>query len=110
MPFPVAEGAYNRRLEVISDMPKSGVIWMFDQTDMANAKRILGETSCIVGNVPASVAYTCTAEEMKEYCRRLIDICAPGGGYILSGGSTFDSARPENMRAMMDAVKEYGIY
>ncbi len=110
LPFPVAEGAYNRRLEVIRDMPKSGVIWMFDQTDMARAKKILGNTSCIVGNVPSSIAYSGTPEEMKECCRRLIETCAPGGGYMLSGGSTFDLARPENLRAMMEAAKEYGIY
>jgi hypothetical protein len=110
VPFPVAEGAYNRRLEVIRDLPRTGVVWMFDQTDMANAKRILGDTSCICGNVPVSLAYTGTSKEMKEYCRRLIETCGPGGGYILSGGSTFDMARPENLRTMMDAVKEFGNY
>jgi uroporphyrinogen-III decarboxylase len=110
VPFPVAEGAYNRRLEVISDLPKGAVIWMFDQTDMAEAKRILGGTCCIAGNVPVSIAYTGTAQEMKDYCRRLIDICAPDGGYILSGGCTFDMAKPENLHAMMDTAKEYGIY
>ncbi|MBN1177140.1 MAG: hypothetical protein JXA51_05615 [Dehalococcoidales bacterium] len=110
IPFPVAEGAYNNRLEYISDMPKSAVIWMFDQTDMANAKKTLGKVSCIAGNVPVSIAYTGTTEEMTDYCRRLIDICAPDGGFILSGGSTFDMAKPENLHAMMNAVKEYGVY
>jgi hypothetical protein len=110
VPFPVAEGAYNRRLEVISDLPKGAVVWMFDQTNMANAKRILGSTCCIAGNVPVSIAYTGTASEMKDYCRSLIETCAPGGGYILSGGCTFDMAKPENLRAMMDAAKEFGVY
>jgi len=109
-PFPVAEGVYNHRLEYISDLPKSGVVWMFDQTSMADAKKTVGKVSCIAGNVPVSIAYTGTAREMKEYCRKLIETCAPGGGFILSGGSTFDMARPENLRAMMDAAKEYGVY
>jgi hypothetical protein len=110
VPFPVAEGAYNRRLENISDMPKSAVTWMFDQTNMANAKKTVGKVSCIAGNVPVSVAYTKTATEMKEACRKLIETCAPGGGYILTGGATYDMAKPENVRAMMDAAKEYGKY
>jgi uroporphyrinogen-III decarboxylase len=110
VPYPVAEGAYNRRLEYISDMPKSAVCWMFDQTKMANAKKTVGKVSCIAGNVPVSVAYTGTEKEMKEYCRKLIETCAPGGGYILTGGSTFDMAKPENLRAMMAAAKEYGKY
>ena len=110
IPFPVAEGAYNRRLEYIADMPRSAVVWMFDQTDMAAAKKALGNVSCIAGNVPASLAYTGTAAEMKAYCRRLIETCAPGGGFMLSGGATFDMARPENMHAMMEAAKEFGKY
>lgn len=110
IPYPVAEGAYNRRLEYISDMPKSACAWMFDQTNMANAKKTVGKVSCIAGNVPVSIAYTKTAAEMKEYCRKLIETCAPGGGYILTGGSTYDMAKPENLRAMMEAAKEYGKY
>ena len=110
VPFPVAEGAYNRRLEYISDMPKSACVWMFDQTNMANAKKTIGKVACIAGNVPVSVAYTQTEKEMKEWCRKLIETCAPGGGYILTGGATFDKAKPENMRAMMAAAKEYGKY
>jgi hypothetical protein len=110
VPYPVAEGAYNRRLEVISDMPKSAVCWMFDQTNMANAKKTVGRVSCIAGNVPVSIAYTGTAKDMKEACRKLIETCAPGGGYILTGGATFDMAKPENLHAMMDAAKEYGKY
>jgi uroporphyrinogen-III decarboxylase len=66
--------------------------------------------SCIVGNIPVSVAYTGTPQDMKNVVRKLIETCAPGGGYIVSGGATFDKAKPENIRAMMDAVKEYGVY
>ncbi len=110
MPFPIVEGSFNRRLEYISDMPKSGVIWWFDQTNMANAKKTVGKVACIAGNVPVTLAYTGTPKEMKEYCRKLIETCAPGGGYILNGGSQFDMAKPENIHAMMDAVKEYGVY
>jgi hypothetical protein len=110
IPYPVAEGAYNRRLDYISDMPKGTVAWMFDRTDMANAKKTVGKVSCIAGNVPISVAYTKSEKEMREYCIKLIETCAPGGGYILTGGATFDKAKPENMRAMMAAAKEYGKY
>ncbi len=110
LPFPVAEGRYNNRLEYIQDMPKGGVTWMFDQTDMKRAKETVGKVSCIVGNLPVSLAYTGTPQDMEAACRKLIDDCAPGGGYILSGGATFDKAKPENIRMMMDTVKKYGNY
>jgi len=110
VPFPFAEGKYNNRLKQITDMPKSGVVWYFDQTDMKEAKRILGNVSCIVGNVPSSIIVTGTKQLVKESCRKLIEDCGPGGGYILSGGAGIDKCPPENLRAMMEAVEEYGRY
>lgn len=80
------------------------------QTDMANAKKIVGDTCCIAGNVPASVVITGTAKEVKEPCRKLIEICAPGGGYILGGGASATGAKAENVRAFMEAAEEYGVY
>jgi hypothetical protein len=110
VPFPFAEGRYNNRLKQITDTPKSGVVWYFDQTDMAQAKRILGNVSCIVGNVPSSIMMTGTASQVKENCRKLIESCAPGGGYILAGGASIDKGDIANLRAMMDAAREYGVY
>jgi uroporphyrinogen-III decarboxylase len=110
IPSLFAEGSYMTRLETVNEFPKGAVTWRFDQTDMATAKKVLGDKCCIAGNVPASLISTGTAHEVKEYCRSLIEICAPGGGYILSAGSSVTSAPPENMRAMMEAAKEYGVY
>ena len=110
IPSLFAEGSYMTRLETVNEFPKGAVSWRFDQTDMATAKKVLGDKCCIAGNVPASLISTGTAQEVKEYCRNLIETCAPGGGYILSAGSSVTSAPPENLRAMMDAAKEYGVY
>jgi len=110
MPSMFAEGSYMERLEAINEFPRGTVIWRFDQTDMAQAKKVLGDKCCISGNVPSSLISTGTPEEVKEYCRKLIEDCAEGGGYILSTGSSVDVAPPENIRVMMDAAKEYGVY
>jgi uroporphyrinogen-III decarboxylase len=53
---------------------------------------------------------TGTPQEVKESCRKLIELCAPGGGYVLSGGANIDKGNPYNLLAMMQAVKEYGVY
>jgi hypothetical protein len=106
-----AEGAYNQRLEYIGDFPKGWVTWMFDHTDMARAKKMIGDRCCISGNVPGSVVIFGTPQEVKEHCRRLIETCAPGGGYILSGGCTAtETKNPDNFRAFMQAAREYGVY
>jgi hypothetical protein len=110
VPFPFAEGRYNHRLKQITDTPKSGVVWWFDQTDMKEAKKTIGDICCIVGNVPTSIVMKGTAPQVKEACRQLIEDCAPGGGYILGGGASVDNGKIENFKAMMDAAKEYGVY
>ncbi|MBN1191885.1 MAG: hypothetical protein JXA46_19190 [Dehalococcoidales bacterium] len=110
VPLPFAEGKYNHRLKHIADTPRSGVVWWFDQTDMAEAKRVLGDICCIMGNVPTSVVMTNTTQQVKEYCRRLIETCGKGGGYILTGGACIDNGKMENLRAMIEAADEYGTY
>ena len=62
VPCPWAEGGYNSRLEVIRDLPKGKVIWMFDLTDMARAKEILGDVACIGGNMPITLLSIGTPE------------------------------------------------
>ena len=110
VPLSFAEGRYNRRLEVIKDLPRGSAMWRFDQTDMAKAKKVLGNHACIAGNVPTSLLFTSTPQAVKEYCRQLIEVCGPGGGYVLTVGVAMDKGNPDNLRAMMEAAKEYGVY
>ena len=111
VPMPFAEGDYEPRLDIISDMPKASVIWLFEVMDMAKAKRIVGSHACIAGNLPVSILCTGTPDDVKRGCRRLIETCAPGGGYILAGSAhAEDGNQVGNLRAMMAAAKEYGVY
>jgi hypothetical protein len=106
-----AEGSHNQRLDYYGDFPKGWVTWLFDRTDMAAAKKTIGDRCCISGNVPASLMVTGTPHEVKECCRRLIETCAPGGGYILAGGcSATETKNPDNFRVFMQAAREYGVY
>jgi uroporphyrinogen-III decarboxylase len=105
-----AEGSYNTRLGKIDQFPKGTVMWFFDRTDMAKAKQILGKNCALMGNVPLSLLLTGTAKDVKEYCRKLIEDCAKGGGYVLAAGSVGGSPKIENLRAMVEAVREYGVY
>jgi hypothetical protein len=105
-----AEGSYNTRLEAVNVFPKGFVNWLFDQSDMAKAKQILGKNSCIQGNVPSSLMVTGNAADVKAYCKKLIETCGPGGGYILAAGCTAENPKLDNLRAMLSAAKEYGVY
>jgi hypothetical protein len=110
IPFLAAEGGYNSRLEVIRDIPRGKTLWMFDQTDMTKAKDIVGDTLCLFGNVPSSMLKLGTTQDIKDYVKKLIDTAGKGGGFILGNGAFFDHAKPENVKAMVDFAKEYGVY
>ncbi len=110
VPFPVAEGGYNTRLEVIKDLPKGKTLWMFDTTDMAKAKKTIGTVACITGNMPTDLLAVGTPQQVKDYAKKLIDTAGKGGGYVMTNGAFLDEVKPENLKAMVEFTKEYGVY
>jgi hypothetical protein len=104
------EGKFTSRLEYLLDLPKGKFLAHFDTTDIFRAKEILKDHVCIQGNVPSSLLQVGTVEQVKEYCKKLIDVVGKGGGYILSPRSSVDEANPANLKAMIEFTKEYGVY
>ena len=104
VPAMFAEGGYGKRLEVIADdeLPAGSVLWMFDQTDMAAAKRALGGYACIAGNVPSALLALGTPDEVERYVTGLLDECATDGGFVLRNGAVLDDAKAENLKAMIE--------
>jgi hypothetical protein len=111
IPMVLWEGDCTSRLETIKDIPKGKAIYWFERTDIFKAKEILGDTVCIRGNVPGTLLCTSSPEDVVAYCKKLIDVVGKGGGFILDGAIGIpDEARPENVRAMVDTTREYGVY
>jgi hypothetical protein len=110
IPFPWAEGGYNSRLKVIKDVPKGKVIWGFDTTNMAEAKKLLGDISCIGGNMSIATLAVGTTQDVKDSVKKLVNDCAKGGGYIMISGAVIENVPPANVKMMIDATKEYGVY
>ena len=106
-PLIYTEGWYNTRLEQLADIPKSKVIYHFESVNMEEAKRILGGTACISGNLPASMLEFGKKEAVIDYCKYLIDTCAPGGGYIFDTNACLENATRENFDAMFDTFETY---
>jgi hypothetical protein len=105
-----AEGSYNDRLEEICDIPRGKVLWWFDKTDMKRAKQTVGQVACLAGNVPLDLLCTGTPDDVRVYCRELIDTAGGGGGFIFSSGAGLQGSKVANVKAMMEAAKEYGVY
>ena len=110
VPFIWAEGGYNSRLEVIRELPKGKTAWLFDQTDMAEAKKALDGIACVAGNMPMDMLTVGTPQDAMDHTKRLIDVCGKGGGYIMANGAFFDEVNWENLKTIVETVKEYGVY
>lgn len=110
VPLLFAEGSYNDRLDVISDIPKGKAVWWFDRTDMKRAKETVGQVACLAGNMPLDLLCTGTPNQVESYCKDLIEVAAPGGGFIFSSGAGMQGSKPENVKAMIASVREYGVY
>ena len=109
-PIAFDEGRYLSRLEIIKDVPPGKIVYFFEDTDMAKAKEVLRNRVCIMGNIPASLLVTGTPDQVKAYCKNLIDTAGKGGGFIMSQGSSPENLRLENLKTMVDFTKEYGVY
>jgi len=78
---------------------------------MAQMKGRFGQKVCLKGNIDCTGALcTGTPEEVRGEVRECIRAGAEGGGLILSSSNTIHrGVRPENYRAMLDALREYGV-
>lgn len=104
------EGDCTSRLEVIGDIAPGKAIYQFEQTSLLKAKEIVGDVVCLQGNVPVSMLVGGKPDDVKAYCKNLIDVAGKGGGFILSPSASLDDAKPENVKAMFDFTKTYGVY
>jgi len=109
-PCPFFEGEYATRLDIIKDIPAGKACYKFENMDMAKAREVLGEGVCLRGGVPASLLVAGNPNAVREHCRKLIEVVAPRGAFIMDSSSALDDARPENVRALFDATREFGRY
>ena len=104
------EGNWTARLEYLLELPKGKLMAHFDSTDIFKAKEVLKDHICIRGNVPGSLLTAGSPQEVKDYCKKLIDVVGKGGGLVVCPRVVPDEATAENLHAMIDFTTEYGVY
>lgn len=104
------EGDWGKHWYHMREMPKGKVLCDIDsQGDIFQAKKDLEGYQCIAGGVQDSMLILGTPDQVKEHVRELSERLGRGGGYIISGGCNLPyDTKPENLRAMIDAVMKYG--
>ena len=107
------EGNWEPYYDFINQLPKHKVVGLFETLDFKKAKAVIGDTLCIMGGMPIDVINHCSKDEAVAYAKQLIDDLAPGGGYIFALDKVLiapNDANPDTLKAVLKAVKEYGVY
>ena len=80
--------------------------------DLGEVKAKFGDRVAIKGNVDCAETMTNgSVDDMIVATKAALKAGMPGGGYICSSSNSIHSAvKPENYKAMMDIIKEFGTY
>ncbi len=106
-----AEGDWNHHLDAFAELPDASIVYHVDQADIFEVHRKLGGKFCLSGGIPNFLLGYGTPEQVRACCKKVIDGVAGDGGYIMDASAIVqDAARIENMQAMTDATREYGVY
>lgn len=106
-----AEGSWDYHLKSFAELPEHSIVYHVDQGDVFRVHRELGDKFCISGGVPNVLLAEGTPDDVRQLCRKIIDGVARDGGYIMDASAIVQNdAKVENVRAMTDATREYGVY
>ena len=106
-----AEGDWNHNLQYTAELPDKSIIYHVDRGDIFEVHRLLGQKFCLSGGIPNDLLAFGTVDEIRTYCRGVIDGVARDGGYVMDAGAIIQhDAKIENVQAMTDLTLEYGVY
>jgi hypothetical protein len=109
-PVVYTEGDYTPRLEYFKELPPKKFVMHFEHVDRGKVKKVLGDITCFWGNVPSPLMCKGTPGQVKDDVKELIDIFGDNGGLIIDSTMGIpDESKPENVRALSDAVREFGV-
>lgn len=105
------DGNWDGNLEAMTVLPENTFFQFDGMTDISRARDVLGDRFTIMGDVPPAMLSLAGPAEVAEYCRGLISSVGKDGRFILSSGCEVPpNAKPECVKAMIDAAKTLGRY
>lgn len=106
-----AEGKWDAHLDDFATLPERSIVFHVDQGDLFLAHRKLHHKFALSGGIPNVLLSYGQPDEVRAYCRKVIDGVAREGGYIMDAGAIMqDDTSIENLRALTDVTREYGVY
>lgn len=106
-----AEGIWDAHLDSFAELPTGSIVFHVDRGDISRVHQAIGHKFCLSGGIPNALLTFGTPEQVRAACKKAIDVAGADGGYIMDAGAIVQSdAQIENIRAMTDFTREYGVY
>jgi len=106
-----AEGDWSAHLNHFAELPDRSIVYHVDRGDIFEVHKAIGNKFCLSGGIPNYLLAVGTPDEVRAYCKKVIDGVAGDGGYIMDASAIVqDDAKVENIEAMTDFTREYGVY
>ncbi|MBF7097673.1 uroporphyrinogen decarboxylase family protein [Alkalibacter mobilis] len=108
------EGNWEPYYDILQDLPDNKyIIGSMEKGDYKKFKESLGKKMVICGGIPSNLLAFGSKQECIDHTKKLIDDCADGGGFIVDTDVSLLSlsdAKADNLKAVIETVKEYGKY
>ena len=106
-----AEGKWAAHLGHFAALPEGSIVFHVDRDDILEVHKAIGHRFCLSGGIPNVLLAFGTPQQVRDECKRVIDGVARDGGYIMDASAIVQNdAKVENIRAMTDFTRQYGVY
>jgi len=106
-----AEGEWNPNLKYIAELPDLSIVYHVDRGDIFEVHKAVGHKFCLSGGIPNDLLAFGTPDDVRACCKKVIDGVARDGGYVMDASAIMqDDTKAENLRAMTEFTREYGVY
>ena len=108
------DGDIYKLLDMIVDADPDGLnpIEPAAGMDLRSVKERVGDRVCLIGNIDcAHLLPFGTPQQVREAVRQAIEDAGEGGRFMISSSNSIHSScKAENLVAMVEAAKEFGLY
>ena len=104
------EKKYEHLFDFLQDLPKKGIVGIFEEDDIRMTKEKLGSTMAIAGGLSTSLMQNGTKEQCIDLVKGLIEDVSSQGGYFIAPTTPMmfsSDGRPENLKAVADYIDNY---
>ena len=106
------EGDWGAHWHHMREFPRGSVVCDIDiQGDIFKALEDIGHHQCVAGGIPDPQFIIGTPQEIRERVKLLCEAAGKDKCLLINGGCNIPyDTKPENYRAMIDAILEFGTY